>query len=116
MSGGYLAARDPIRGSLKRFASEPLEIRFAAFKHAINTTKADVSTDFGDTSAFSKNATVCEVFSYTSFKYLTPYGGSSTLPWMSLVSPVKRSTALYSPRASMEHGAFSALTATNTVS
>ena len=54
MSGGHLAARDPIRGSLKRFASKPLEIRFAAFKHATNTTKADVSTDFGDTSAFFK--------------------------------------------------------------
>ncbi len=65
---------------------------------------------------FLKNTPVLKYSVYTSFKYLTPYGGSSTLPWMSLVSPVKRSTALYSPRASMEHGAFSALTATNTVS
>lgn len=72
MSGGHLAARDPIRGSLKRFASEPLEIRFAAFKHATNTTKADVSTDFGDTSAFSKNATVCEVFGLDKLQIFDP--------------------------------------------
>lgn len=63
MSGGHLAARDPIRGSLKRFA---------AFKHAINTTKADVSTDFGDTSAFSKNATVCEVYGLHKLQIFNP--------------------------------------------
>ena len=38
---------------------------------------------------FLKNTPVLKYSVYTSFKYLTPYGGSSTLPWMSLVSPVK---------------------------
>ena len=39
---------------------------------------------------FLKNTPVLKYSVHTSFKYLTPYGGSSTLPWMSLVSPVKK--------------------------